>query len=144
MIELLAGAAVFAADQAGKYAVEQKDELLGLRLGGLVEITRVRNYGFAMNRCEDRPKLVTYVTCAAGLLTAAAAALIWRDLEKGARLGLSIALGGAAGNIFDRLKRGYVVDFIRFPKLPKKAARLNFNPGDLGIFFGVILAILKS
>jgi len=144
MTELLAGAAIFAVDQAGKYKAEEDPAFLGRRPGGRVEITKTHNKGFAMNLGEGNPKRVTAVCCGAGVLTAVLAACAWKSLGKGGRLGLTLALGGAASNVFDRLKRGYVVDYISFPKLPKKISRISFNLGDFGILAGVVLTLLKS
>jgi len=49
------------------------------------------------------------------------------------RLGLGLQLGGAVGNLFDRLTRGHVVDFIHFKFWPV------FNVADSCIFVGVAL-----
>jgi signal peptidase II len=49
------------------------------------------------------------------------------------RFGLGLQLGGAAGNLIDRLTRGYVVDFIYFKFWPV------FNVADSCIFVGVVL-----
>jgi len=49
------------------------------------------------------------------------------------RLGLGLQLGGALGNLLDRLTRGYVVDFIYFKFWPV------FNVADSCIVLGVAL-----
>jgi signal peptidase II len=48
-------------------------------------------------------------------------------------LALGLQLGGALGNIIDRFRHGYVVDFIDFPRFP------TFNIADSAITVGVIL-----
>ncbi|HYI17043.1 MAG TPA: signal peptidase II [Thermomicrobiales bacterium] len=48
-------------------------------------------------------------------------------------LALGLQLGGALGNIVDRFRHGYVVDFIDFPRFP------TFNVADSAITVGVIL-----
>lgn len=57
-------------------------------------------------------------------------------------LGLAMILGGAAGNLIDRLTLGHVIDFILlhwngygFP---------NFNIADIAINLGVLLVVLSS
>jgi len=44
-------------------------------------------------------------------------------------------LGGAAGNLIDRIRVGRVTDFIDFPRYP------NFNIADSSIFIGVAIII---
>jgi signal peptidase II len=48
-------------------------------------------------------------------------------------LAVGLQLGGALGNITDRFRHGYVVDFIDFPRFP------TFNVADSAITIGVIL-----
>jgi len=52
-------------------------------------------------------------------------------------LGLSLILGGAMGNLFDRLRFGYVIDFLDFRIWPV------FNLADSCITVGVILILLR-
>lgn len=49
------------------------------------------------------------------------------------RLGLALMLGGAVGNLIDRVKDGEVVDFIKVPNFPA------FNIADSAITIGVLL-----
>src|SRR5690348_15716228 len=49
------------------------------------------------------------------------------------RLGLACMLGGAVGNLIDRVKDGEVVDFIKVPHFPA------FNVADSAITIGVLL-----
>jgi signal peptidase II len=51
------------------------------------------------------------------------------------RLGLAFMLGGAVGNLIDRVKDGEVVDFIKVPRFPA------FNVADSAITIGVLLLI---
>lgn len=50
-----------------------------------------------------------------------------------ASLALGLQLGGALGNIIDRFRHGYVVDFIDLPRFP------TFNVADSAITVGVVL-----
>ncbi len=50
--------------------------------------------------------------------------------------GLGMVLGGAAGNLIDRLRLGYVVDFIDLHFWPV------FNVADIGITCGAILVVI--
>ena len=52
------------------------------------------------------------------------------------RLGLACALGGATGNLIDRVRHGAVVDFIKLGRWPV------FNLADVGITGGAALALV--
>lgn len=57
-------------------------------------------------------------------------------------LGLSLILGGAAGNLYDRIAHGHVVDFLDF-----HAAGWHwpaFNVADSGITVGAVLLVLDA
>ena len=59
------------------------------------------------------------------------------------KLGASFLLGGAASNLYDRLNRGYVVDYIRFPNCRiKKIRHIIFNIADFFLFMGAALSVL--
>lgn len=51
------------------------------------------------------------------------------------RLGVALVLAGAAGNLIDRIRLGYVVDFLRVPHWPV------FNVADMAIVAGMGLLI---
>jgi signal peptidase II len=51
------------------------------------------------------------------------------------RLGLALMLGGAIGNLIDRVAEGRVVDFVKVPNFPA------FNVADSAITIGVLLLI---
>lgn len=51
------------------------------------------------------------------------------------RLGLALMLGGAVGNLIDRVKDGEVVDFIKVPNFPA------FNVADSAITIGVLVLV---
>lgn len=53
------------------------------------------------------------------------------------RLAMSLQLGGALGNLIDRLTQGYVIDFISVGNFPV------FNVADSSIFMGVVILILS-
>lgn len=55
---------------------------------------------------------------------------------KVSRIGTAFIIGGALGNLIDRLANGYVVDFISVWKWP------NFNLADSLITIGVLLLII--
>jgi signal peptidase II len=72
----------------------------------------------------------------------------WSFRESAARsrlvcVAFGMIVGGAIGNIVDRLHYGYVIDFIDFYRFPQ-IWRFTFNVGDSAITIGVILLLLSS
>jgi len=57
----------------------------------------------------------------------------WKELGNVQRAGGLLVLGGALGNVVDRLARGYVVDFLHVRHWPV------FNVADIAICFGALL-----
>ena len=85
---------------------------------GLLNMTRVHNTGAAFGMLDpiDFPfkglVMILVPLAALAALTIYAATL---DLEQRlSRIGLSFVIGGAAGNLIDRVTAGYVLDFVDF------------------------------
>lgn len=55
--------------------------------------------------------------------------------------GLTLLLGGAYSNTYDRLARKYVVDYVSFP-VPGRLGKVVFNVGDFCIMIGTLLCVL--
>ncbi|MCI6858526.1 MAG: signal peptidase II [Eubacterium sp.] len=75
--------------------------------------------------------------------------LLGRESQKGSvtmpGIGLSLIFGGGLCNFTDRLKKGSVTDYIRFPKLlGKRLGKLVFNLSDFCIFTGVIFSLFQK
>lgn len=64
---------------------------------------------------------------------------IWRNKLQGApfNLALGLILGGAIGNFIDRIRFGYVVDFLDFRVWPV------FNAADSSITIGALILVLS-
>lgn len=136
MRSLLIGAAVLVLDQASKWLV-----LTRLTPGegvevipGLFRLTLTRNAGAAFGLLPHRAGLLVAV---AVLLLAGVLYHLWRS--KGVRgpvaVGLGLALGGAGGNLVDRLRWGAVVDFLDFRVWPV------FNLADVALVVGGALLV---
>ncbi|MBQ8813812.1 MAG: signal peptidase II [Lachnospiraceae bacterium] len=148
MIYLLLAAAIFAVDFYTKTKIEitpQKDFPRQLA-GGHVELQPLHNKGLAGGKLKNKPWAATlisgiaFVCCALYALT--------RFFRKGDMLektALAMICGGAAGNFFDRLGRGYVVDFISFPSAKlKQIKKYVYNLADLFIFLGGALLLIRE
>jgi signal peptidase II len=132
---LLVVAVVVALDQASKAMLRanlHRGDRRDLALG--VDLVHVRNRGIAFGLFTERGPLLTVLTFAAlGLLVAYFAAhparpLLW--------LATGLMLGGAIGNLIDRLRFGAVTDFIDIPWWPA------FNFADTAITLGVVTLLL--
>ena len=81
-----------------------------------------------------------------GLGTAAALFIVWMLRSHGAQrlfsLALALILGGAVGNVIDRLLHGYVVDFIQVHY--GNAYFPSFNVADSAITLGAVVLILDE
>ncbi|MDR1571161.1 MAG: signal peptidase II [Clostridiales Family XIII bacterium] len=138
----LAIPAVVAADQATKLLVSAWLAPGGRSPGdipvipGFFDITYVRNTGAAFNILRDRPGLLSSFVML--LLAAMLAYIFLRGRKESAMVlaGVSLVAGGGIGNLVDRLRLGYVVDFLGFGSFPV------FNAADIAVCTGCGLIIL--
>ena len=114
----------------------------GYTLGLGFHLTYIRNTGAAFGILQGR-------TMALGVLSAVVAAALlvylWRHsktLPKIHYWALTLILGGAIGNMIDRFRLGYVIDFIHF-YLPNFNYAV-FNFADSYVVVGAGLLILSS
>jgi signal peptidase II len=143
--ELLAIAIIIVADQATKALVRASLPLGDTRpiIPGFVDLTHVQNTGaaFGLLNATDFPyKPAIMIGIAA--LALVAIAIYASQLgfhERIARLGLSLILGGAFGNLIDRAVAGYVVDFVDVYWGP--AHFWAFNVADAAITVGAALVL---
>lgn len=141
----LAGA-VFLLDQGTKWLVVRGPALGETRsiIPGLFNLTHVRNRGAAFGLFANFES-----TWAVVLLIAFSAAamilvltLLWRNhAPQQAGWGLALILGGAAGNLVDRLRAGSVVDFLDFHFGPYHWPA--FNLADASIVVGATVLIYR-
>lgn len=137
-------AAIAAAEEQIKREREKNTENKKY-LGGNVQITTYHNYGAFLNGGEKKPLVVK---CLSVGLTAMLSLLFiltfTRYGKKQLRSGLAFLLGGAFSNTYDRIKRGYVVDYLNFPHLPGRWKNVVFNAADFCILIGACLLIIKQ
>ncbi len=145
-IELLIAAVIVVVDQATKAAVRSAFDLHEsvTVIPGFFDLTRVHNFGAAfgfMNTAEFPFKDLVLAGIAAVALAGLAAygASLPPD-QRLARVGLALIIGGAAGNLIDRVTAGYVLDFADF--YWSGWHFWAFNVADAAIPIGVALMIL--
>ena len=111
-------AGLIVVDQITKALLRAAVQLYDSRpiINGLLDFVHVRNEGVAfglLNTLDLQNKWVlTTALASAALAGIAYYARHIRPEEKLARIGLSMILGGAIGNLIDRVYAGYVLDFI--------------------------------
>jgi len=145
-LEFAAAIGVVILDQATKALVRDRFDLFDTMqvIPGFVNLTRIHNTGaaFGMLNATDLPMKTAILGVVAGValigLALYAASLPLN--QHMTRLGLSLIIGGAAGNLIDRVAAGYVVDFVDvyFGAWHFWA----FNVADAAITVGVSLMIL--
>jgi signal peptidase II len=100
----------------------------------VLHLVHVRNTGVAFGFLSGGGALVYALTGAA--LVALLAYLLARPARPWLWLPTGMLIGGAIGNLIDRVGRGSVIDFIKLPDWPA------FNLADTAITVGVIVLVL--
>jgi signal peptidase II len=144
--EFVAVIVVVIIDQVTKALVRARFDLFDSTeiIPGFLNLTRIHNTGaaFGMLNGVDMPlkTVVLALVAAAALIGLALYAASLPADERVTRFGLALIIGGAAGNLIDRVGAGYVVDFVDvyFGSWHFWA----FNVADAAITVGVSLMIL--
>lgn len=132
---LILSAAIVGADQLTKWFIRANLERgESIELWPFFRIVHVTNTGAAFGILQGAGPLLILASVA-GL-----AAILVYLLNPGfaqpvVRLGLALMLGGAIGNLVDRLMEGRVVDFLKVPNWPA------FNVADSAITIGVAILL---
>ena len=110
-------------------------------VGNYLELIYVQNRGVAFSLLEGRESLYVLIAVAVGVVIW----LYWRSRDNGSlllKVTFGLIIGGAVGNLIDRLRLGYVVDFVHFQIPAIGFSFAVFNVADSGICVGVILLII--
>lgn len=111
-------------------------------LAGKLYLTKYHNRGAFLNLGQKRPEFVRGLS--AGLCLACTLLFILTLGTKGKRLlkaGLSVLLGGAFSNTYDRMVRGYVVDYFGFCIGNERFKNIVFNISDFCIMIGAAVCV---
>jgi signal peptidase II len=142
-----AAAAVFAFDRATKWIVEKYVSFLDAYkvIPGFFEIVHSQNRGVAFGILNDstsewRTILLAVISAAAVVVVTA---MLWRAerLDRLSLWALALILGGASGNVFDRIVWGRVTDFLLFNVGEYQWP--TFNVADSAIVIGSGLLVLE-
>jgi signal peptidase II len=146
LIYLWLSATVILVDQLSKAVIERS---LGLYQSIVVlpvlDITRLHNTGAAFSFLADAAGWQRWLFTALAIAVSAALIFWLRRIDRGERAlasAVALILGGALGNVIDRLRLGHVIDFIHahwgehyFPA---------FNVADSAITIGAALLLLDA
>lgn len=139
-ISFVISAVILAADQLAKYLVANNFELFYTTpiIKGLLEFCYLHNDGAAMGMLSgNRIFLIGLpIVMIAAILIIQFTGKITSPLVMWA---LSLVVGGGIGNLIDRIRFGYVVDFIRFPV---SFFNYSFNIADIAVTVGAAMIVL--
>ena len=146
-IALVIAFLVFALDQATKWVVAYP---LQLEFRGTIEIVDFFNLTFVKNNGVSLGLLSADGDLGRWLLVGLTAAIaifvvlwLWREKRRDDSAALALVLGGALGNIADRTRLGYVLDFADL-HFGGWRPFLVFNVGDAAITIGVLLLLVRA
>ena len=141
---LLITAGIFIGELLMKNHVEEKWEMRRHKKAGLLNTHRYHNYGAFLNLGEKNRTVVTAVSVGltAGLFVFFVLTL-FQTGNQVLKAGLSLLLGGAFSNTYDRLSRKYVVDYFSFQVKWEPLRRIVFNLADFCILIGALMAALS-
>ena len=144
---LIFAAIVFVADQLLKWVMVGP---LALPERGQIEILSVFNFTWVQNFGVSLGMLTADTHIGRWLLVALTVAIaagvlvwLWRERNRGEALALGAILGGALGNILDRIRLGYVVDFADL-HFGEWRPFLVFNLADAAITLGVLVLLARA
>lgn len=134
-------------DQATKWVITYPLQLQfrqQIELFDFYSLRWVENEGVSLGLLSAGSEIGRWLLVA---LTAAIAIFValwlWREKRRDDSTALALVLGGALGNILDRVRLGYVVDFsdLHFGEF---RPFLVFNVGDAAITIGVLLLLVRA
>ncbi|MBR5577899.1 MAG: signal peptidase II [Lachnospiraceae bacterium] len=112
-------------------------------LKGRIILRKYHNHGAFLNILEKKRKFLHLISLIFTLFIALFFFLtFFQRGNRFLRLGLTLLLGGAFSNTYDRLTRGYVVDYFSFHTPFKKFNQIVFNLSDFCIIIGSLLLVI--
>lgn len=151
-VYFIAAILIFIVDTVSKYLVDKylQQSVIKKIIGDVLIFVYTRNYGVAFGFLNDMPESIQHivpevlkvVVALAMILVFIIMLYINPKKQPVSMVGFAMVLGGAMGNFFDRVFRGYVTDFIsmgfnntiRFP--------YHYNVADASITIGIVIIII--
>ena len=140
--------AVFALDQLAKWVVTGP---LGIDHVGaqlyllpIFQFTYTENNGISLGLLNATTEVGRWMLVAlTGAIALGVAFWMGREKNRIDQIALGMVLGGALGNILDRVRHGYVVDFADL-HFGEWRPFLIFNVGDAAISIAVVILLLRA
>lgn len=141
MIVVIISCAVFIVDLITKYVIQNHIALQNVEIiKGFFSLTYAENTGMAWSLLSGKQAFLSIVSAIAiGVMIYYVVA---KNVDRFTKVALALMIGGAAGNLFDRLFLGYVRDFLDFIIFGYDFP--IFNVADSALTIGVILLIIAS
>ncbi len=146
-IGIAAAIMIFLADQFSKYMVMVPFDLKNrgqIELLPFFNLTWVENYGVSLGMLTADTNTGRWLLIAlTGAISIGVLIWLWREKNRQDVFALGLILGGALGNILDRVRFGHVVDFadLHFGTV---RPFLVFNVADAAITIGVVILLLRA
>lgn len=136
-------------DQLVKYTVtyplalkSRMDE--GIEILPIFRLRWLENRGVSMGFFHADTNLMRWILVGMTMLIAGFVAVwMWREKARQDVVALGLVLGGAIGNIVDRIRLGYVVDYADL-HFGEWRPFLIFNLADAAITFGVLILLARA
>lgn len=110
------------------------------KTNGFAEIEKHHNKGIPLNKFDNHTREITLISSIVLIVHAMRTGYQAMQNEDGIYdIANTLILGGAMSNTYDRISKGYVVDYL---KIGKK--RAIYNISDFLIIGGVTITIIKS
>ena len=148
-LALSAAAVVALLDQMVKYLVTHTWDLMNpmvepIYILPIFNLTFTKNFGVSMGFLEANSDLSRWLLVAMlSGISIFVAIWLWREKARDDAFALGLILGGALGNIIDRTRLGYVVDYADL-HLGETRPFLIFNFADAAITFGVLILLARA
>ena len=138
---------VLGLDQLSKWIVANPLSLAtrgSMEIMSIFSLTWMQNYGVSFSLLTAHSEAQRWgLTAFTGLVAAGVAVWLWRERVRSDVMALGLILGGALGNIIDRIRVGYVVDFADL-HFGDYRPFLIFNVADAAITIGVLLLVARA
>lgn len=144
---LTIAAIILILDQVVKYimivplALKEKGQI---NLLPFFDFTWAENRGVSMGMLQADTETGRWLLVAmTGALAAGVLFWLWKEKARGDVFGFALVLGGALGNIIDRVRYGYVVDFLDL-HFGSFRPFFIFNVADAAITIGVLILLARA
>ena len=129
MITLLTAALTLTACTLARWYLERPGRRERSALGGRIKLTALWNRGAAFGLPLGREALMVLSALVLGVTVL---------FRRRSPFGAGLVLGGGLSNLWERLRDGKVLDYLRFPAAPGKLKKYVYNLADLSLFLGAL------